>query len=407
MQTYSLFELNEYLKRVVALNFQDPIWIHAEINQISESRGNYYLELVEQDEKSGNVVAQSSAAIWYRSFLFIKNKVGDLLPSLLSAGTLVEIKVKVEFNERYGMKLIIEDINPEYTIGVLEMERKKILERLKKASVLDKNKSIRLPSVIQKIAVISSDRAAGYQDFVSQLNKNPYNYRFNIQLFQAAMQGRNTESEVLSAIDKIENSRTKFDTVVIIRGGGSKLDLSAFDNYNIGHRIATSRYPIVTGIGHDIDQTVADVVSHTSLKTPTAVANFIIEQNLFFEAEITQLWQNVVWLSNEKIKQETLRLEQIDYLVRAIPMEILRRNEEKIKNIEYQLHSIKNYELKKHSLELQAIDSMIKALDPEMVLKRGFAMVKQHGSYVSKYADLESGTLEIVMQDGSLELEKS
>ncbi|HPQ20538.1 MAG TPA: exodeoxyribonuclease VII large subunit [Saprospiraceae bacterium] len=407
MQTYSLFELNEYLKRVVALNFQDPIWIHAEINQISESRGNYYLELVEQDEKSGNVVAQSSAAIWYRSFLFIKNKVGDLLPSLLSAGTLVEIKVKVEFNERYGMKLIIEDINPEYTIGVLEMERKKILERLKKAGVLDKNKSIRMPSVIQKIAVISSDRAAGYQDFVSQLNQNPYNYRFDIQLFQAAMQGRNTESEVLSAIDKIENSRTKFNTVVIIRGGGSKLDLSAFDNYNIGHRIATSRYPIVTGIGHDIDQTVADVVSHTSLKTPTAVANFIIEQNLFFEAEITQLWQNVVWLSNEKIKQETLRLEQIDYLVRAIPMEILRRNEEKIKNIEYQLHSIKNYELKKHSLELQAIDSMIKALDPEMVLKRGFAMVKQHGSYVSKYADLESGTLEIVMQDGSLELEKS
>ena len=191
--SYSLYELNEYIRRVVALNFPEPIWVHCEIAQIKEVRGNVYLDLIQHDEGSDEIKAQISANIWYKSYLFLKNKLGALLPSLLSQGTNVSLKVQVEFSEKYGMKLIIEDIDPAYTIGQMEMKRQKILQQLTDEGLLHLNKLTDLPRVIQKIAVISSPNAAGYIDFINHLQGNSYGYKYAVQLFETALQGLNTE----------------------------------------------------------------------------------------------------------------------------------------------------------------------------------------------------------------------
>ena len=281
--SYSLYELNEYIRRVIALNFAEPIWVNAEISQIKEVRGNVYMDLVYHDDQTNEIKAQISAGIWFKSYLFLKNKLGALLPSLLSEGTHVLLKVQVEFTERYGMKLIVEDIDPSFTIGQMEMNRQKILQKLFDEGLTHQNKLTKLPVVIQRIAVISSDNAAGYIDFINHLSQNPYGYQFKTTLFRASLQGQNTEREVCQALNDISEDASKYDCTVIIRGGGSKLDLAWFDNFNIGARIAKSPIPVMTGIGHDINATVADTVAHTTLKTPTAAADFIISHNICFE----------------------------------------------------------------------------------------------------------------------------
>lgn len=406
MESYSLYQLNEYINRVIALNFPEPIWINAEIMQISETRGNVYMELIEQDEDTNQVKAQISAAIWYRSYLFIKNKVGDLLPSLLTSGTHVLLKVKVDYNERYGIKLIVEDIDPSFTIGQLEMERQKIIEKLNKSGVMQMNESLSLPTVIQRIAIISSETAAGYKDFVTQLESNIYGYQFKLTLFDAAMQGRSTEKDVLAAFNKIEEDIEKYDIVIIIRGGGSKLDLAAFDNYNIGHRIATFAKPVLTGIGHEIDNTVADLTSHTSLKTPTAVANFIIDNNLNFENKILQMWSDIQWIAKERVKQAALNLENMSHYLITIPREQLNLAKLNFHQIQEGIFTHSKHKIRNSQTALENAEKLINLLSPATTLKRGFVMVKQDNSFIESKKKLKKGALEIQFKDGVVKFEK-
>ena len=288
MESYSLFQLNEYIRRVIALNFREPLWIEAEIAQIKDSRGNQYLELIEKDEEGEGVIAQVSGAIWYRQVQFIKRKLGDIVYDLLEEGTQVRLKCKIDFHERYGLKLVIEDIDPNYTFGKLELKRQEIINKLEEGGLMDLNKGLIVPSVIQKIAVISSATAAGYQDFKNQLLNNGYGYTFKIDLYDGAVQGVNVESNTVNSIKEIIASKTNYDIVAVIRGGGSKLDLSGFDNYKIAEAIALSEIPFVIGIGHDIDSTVTDLVACLSLKTPTAVADYVIDRNMSYEARVEQ-----------------------------------------------------------------------------------------------------------------------
>jgi exodeoxyribonuclease VII large subunit len=406
MESYSLYQLNEYINRVIALNFPEPIWINAEIMQVSETRGNVYMELIEQDEDTNQVKAQISAAIWYRSYLFIKNKVGDLLPSLLTSGTHVLLKVKVDYSERYGIKLIVEDIDPSFTIGQLEMERQKIIERLSKSGVMQMNESLSLPSVIQNVAIISSETAAGYKDFVTQLESNIYGYQFNLSLFDAAMQGRSTEKDVLAAFDKIEKDIENYDIVIIIRGGGSKLDLAAFDNYNIGYKIATFPKPVLTGIGHEIDNTVADLTSHTSLKTPTAVANFIIDHNLHFENNILQMWSDIQWVTKEKVKQAMLTLENTSHYIRTIPKEQLNLAKLNFNQVKESIFTQARHKITHTFTEIENFEKLINILDPQTTLQRGFSIVKQAGNFIDSSKKLKKGNFEIQFKDGKVKLEK-
>ena len=382
--SYSLFELNEYIRRVVALNFPEPIWVHCEIAQIKEVRGNVYLDLVHHDESTDEVTAQISANIWYKSYLFLKNKLGALLPSLLAQGTNISIKVQVEFSEKYGMKLIIEDLDPAYTIGQMEMKRQKILQQLSDEGLMHLNKLKELPRVIQNIAVVSSPKAAGYIDFVNHLADNAYGYRYNIKLFEAALQGLNTEKDVCNAFQIIHDSKEYYDCILIIRGGGSKPDLAWFDNYNIGTAIAKSKLPVITGIGHDVDSTVADSVAFQSLKTPTAVADFLIEHNLDFESSIIETSRWITQIARQMIKNQEITLASMIQIVRYLPADILRKHQSNIDFTYKQIiHSAKN-KVKYHLQQLDLADQQIRISDPQMILRRGYAIVRQNTKIIGR-----------------------
>lgn len=400
-QSYSLYELNEYIKRVMALNFSEPIWINCEIAQIKEARGNYYLELVEQDDMD-NTKAQISAAIWYRSFLFIKNKLGALTNSLLTSGTHVQLKVQVDFNERYGLKLIIEDIDPSYTMGKLELARQNVLERLKAEGVTNLNKEIKIPAVIQKIAVISSETAAGYQDFITQCRENSYGYHIEITLFKAALQGQNTEREVSIALDEIKSKSGEYDAIAIIRGGGSKLDLSFFDNFNIGYKIATSPLPVITGIGHEIDSSVADLMACISLKTPTAVADFLIEKMAHFESSLIDISLNISNIARQQIKHNELELQYTMQTIVNVPRHLVLDQKNYLNTIIHQIETSVDVSLKSMKASLISIDAIIKANDPITIMNKGYATITQGKKLITNKEQIISGDIAINFKDGTI-----
>jgi len=388
-QSYTLYELNEYIKRVIALNFAESVWINCEISQVKEVRGNVYLDLVHHDDKTDEIKAQISANIWYKSYLFIKNKLGALLPSLLKEGTHVLLKVKVEFNERYGIKLIIEDIDPSFTIGQMEMNRQKILQRLQEEGLLHLNKQHNLPSVIQRIAVISSSNAAGYIDFINHLNTNTYGYKYLTTLYSAALQGLNTEREVCQALREIEDNKDKFDTIVIIRGGGSKLDLAWFDNFNIGSLIAKSALPVITGIGHDIDSTVTDIMAHTSLKTPTAVADYMINHNLEFESEILQKNHWISQMAQQLLKQQQFALQNVTQEILWIPKDKIRNGYMVLSNIQNTIYQDVFRKIQNHKDKMILIDKELYLSHPENILKKGYTIIRQNDKISKKSKDLD------------------
>lgn len=387
--SYSLYELNEYIRRVIALNFAEPIWVSCEISQVKEVRGNVYLDLIHHDEKTQDITAQISASIWYKSYLFLKNKLGALLPSLLREGTHVLVKVQVEFSERYGMKLIIEDIDPSFTIGQMEMNRQKILQKLSDDGLIGLNKDYRLPNVIKRIAVISSATAAGFIDFQNHLLENSYGYTYKISLYQVAMQGQNTEKDVTKAFESINELKNNYDCVLIIRGGGSKLDLSAFDNYNIGAKISKCQLPVLTGIGHDIDSTVADICASYSLKTPTAVADYIIEHNFKFETTLTEVTHWISRLASQLIKNKELELNQTVQILKIIPSEIIKNNQVSINYINQNISTAVKNLLNRHKEKLKTTDSNLVLLSPKNILKRGYAIVRQGANVVKRSKDLD------------------
>ena len=402
MEAYSLYEVNQYIRRVIALNFEEPIWIECEINQVSNSRGNLYIDLIEKDEESDKIIAKSQGTIWYRQYLFIKKKLDKLTDSILTAGIKVKLKVNIEFSERYGFSLNIIDIDPAFTFGQFELNRQKIIDQLRAKNLLDKNAAIELPLVIQKIAVISSETAAGYQDFMSHIQENAYGFDFEIYLYQAAMQGQNTEKEVTNAIAQAKKDGN--DVIAIIRGGGSKLDLASFDNYNIAFEVAASEIPVLTGIGHDIDQTVTDIVANKVLKTPTAVAEFIVEHNAEFEGEILYFLELIKREAQALLDERKENILSYQELIKLAPQNLIQLKHQMLNNFTYQLQMLSKNKIAQKNINLENYTSMLEVLDPKSILKRGFALVKEDGKYSSRKSDLKTNSkkLEIEFYDGSV-----
>ena len=402
MQAYTLFELNEYIKRVLALNFQEPIWITCEISQVKSVRGNWYLDLVEQNEH-GEIVAQSQAAIWARSYLFIKSKLGALINSILEPGTQVRIKISVDFTERYGLKLLIEDIDASFTIGQLELSRQMVIEKLKSEGILDKNKQRRLPVVIQRMAVLSSPDAAGYKDFTEHLRSNAYGFAFKIDLYQVSLQGQNTEPDVTRVLKQLASENHNYDCIIIIRGGGSKIDLAAFDNYNIAWHITQSKLPVITGIGHEIDISVADIVANQSLKTPTAVADFIVERNLHFEMDMISMLQEIHQSRDNKIKEKYLQLENISSYVGMAPQIKMNDTKYKLENIGQQILIAFETKLSTAKADLVSIEQQLSLAHPKNLLKRGFTIIKKNHRIVERSELLKEGDkIDIMFYDNHL-----
>jgi len=291
----TLFELNKKVKAAIHSSFADTYWVVAEISEIREVRnGHCYLELIEKDENTEQIVAKSRANIWAYTYRMLKPYFTSTTGQQLVSGLKVMLRVSIDFQEVYGFSLNVRDIDPTYTLGDMAQKKQAILNKLSEEGVIDMNKELELPMVPQKIAVISSPTAAGYEDFCNQLNSNPNNYQFYIKLFPAIMQGEKTEVSVTAALDRIYEYETLFDVVVIIRGGGSTSDLMCFDNYWIAYNIAQFPLPVFSGIGHERDETVVDYVAHTRLKTPTAVAEHLLELVSYFDNQLNDLKDAVV-----------------------------------------------------------------------------------------------------------------
>ena len=286
----SLTELQLIIRDTLYMSLPEMFWVTAEISELKENyAGHCYLELIEKNPDEKNIRARAKAIIWSNRYRFLKSLFENVTGESLREGLKVLVKAKVEYHELYGLSLIISDIDPAFTIGDLAMKRQLVIKKLEQEGVFSMNKDLDFPVLPQRIAIISSKNAAGYSDFINHLTTNSYGYVFYTALIESAMQGEETETGILNALDKIAENINLFDLVVIIRGGGSQTDLSWFDSYNIAYHVTQFPLPVLTGIGHDKDMSVTDMVANMALKTPTAAADYIIDTVAGVENHLTQM----------------------------------------------------------------------------------------------------------------------
>ena len=423
---FSLSAINNSLRQLFKEVFLEPIWIKAEISEIHKnSSGHCYLELIEKD-LANTIIARQKATIWANNYKTLEPYFESKAQTSLQAGLEVLILCHIEMHEVYGMSLNIVDINAEYTIGRLAIEKEGIIKQLTADGVIDLNRSLVFPDLPQRIAVISSETAAGYEDFVHQLESNSYGYKFSIDLFDARMQGSETEKSVIEAIDNIFENIDKYDVLVIIRGGGATTDISAFDSYNIASHIAQFPLPVICGIGHLRDKTILDIVSHTSVKTPTAAAEFIIDCLLRQEDRIDNIAYSVknrigLILEKEKgaigdmvrklsyIRQEYTVNERINIAERHQRLmesvrKILNKADVSVSYIAEKINTESNGEIKKHRNRIYLLEKTVALLSPEAVLKRGYTIVKQDNKFIKFATAIDKNkSFTVVFGDGAIE----
>lgn len=301
----TLYEFNRLIRAAIETDFPDTYFITSEIASMRVDRkGHCYIEFIQKDENG--VIAQIRATIWSYNYRIISHRFKTAAGITLSKGLKVMVEAEVSFHERYGLSLNILDIDPSYTLGEIAIKRREILERLSRENLINKNREIEFPVLPLKLAVISSPNAAGYEDFISHIRNNRYNYDFDVTLFSAIMQGDNAEPSIIEAFDKLLTFPDRFDLAIIIRGGGAEADLHCFDGYEIGKAVANLPIPLISGIGHERDRTVVDEVAHTSVKTPTAAAELIIQRVRDFHIMLvdleTRLMDSSTLLFNDTLK---------------------------------------------------------------------------------------------------------
>jgi exodeoxyribonuclease VII large subunit len=335
-----LSELNNRIKGVLQEAFPTTVWVIAEISEMKVNRsGHCYLVLVEKDEDSDEIRAQARGTIWSYTFRMLRPFFETTAGRALSEGMKVLVNASVEFHPLYGFSLNIRDIDPTYTLGDMARKRLEIINRLKGEGIFEMNKDLELPMVPQKVAVISSSTAAGYQDFQNQLNNNAYGYRFYTHLFPALMQGNQASESIIAALEHIYLYEDFFDVVVIIRGGGSQLDLSCFDDYELAFHITQFPLPVITGIGHEKDDTISDMVAHTRMKTPTAVAEFLVAGVMQFEVHLDELQQEFVNSVEEIMTESRQRLDNAVKTLKPVVQQLLFNRQKKLGRYVWQMES--------------------------------------------------------------------
>lgn len=384
----SLSLLNKLIREVVEDNFLDDVWIVAEISDVkSASSGHCYLELVEK--KNDKIIARIKANIWSFQYQKIASEFYSVTGKQLEKGMQILLLVGVSFHELYGISLVVKNINPTFTLGELERKRKEIIARLDREGLMQLNKNLELELVPKRIAVISSENAAGYEDFVNQIKSNAKGYCLEITLFQAVMQGDKTESSFLSALATIQAQLQNFDSLAIIRGGGASLDLAAFDSYNLAKAIAEFPLPVVSGIGHERDFTVVDYVVHTRLKTPTAVAEFYLQQFEEFEEYVVGLKEALVYLTRDLLSKEKNKSQKYRSNFALLCHSYVKTKDEKINRLGTQLNSSTNYLLSKSNRQIIQFKKEIGSL-PKYTIK------EQKQSLNRKLESIKSGVARLL-----------
>lgn len=393
----SLSELADLIAKGLKKTLEPSYWVVGEISEIQPNRnGHCYLELIEKNEDEPYPEAKMRAVIWANKYRMLAPYFESETGSPLCVGMKILVQVNVTYHALYGLALQISDINPTYTIGEDEQRRLKILRQLEEDGVLNMNKEIELPSVPQRIAVISSATAAGYQDFMQQLANNVDGIKFYTTLFPAAMQGVEVEQSIVAQLDAIAELYTEFDVVVIIRGGGSRSDLRWFDNYKIASYVAQFPLPVITGIGHDKDQSITDIVANTSLKTPTAVAEFLIDLATDFYSQIEDLQDNIHSLASTFVGEENDKLNsfqsnisnnlhisilqvkgRLDLYKQQLLHAHARKVQDELVHCTTSIQKIQNSVDKlfvKQQAKLQVLDNIILNANPEQILKKGYTL---------------------------------
>ena len=410
----SLYELNSLVRDVISMSLPDSYWVEAELSEAREGYGGHcYMELIEKDEHSNTPIAKAHASCWRNRWMLLKPQFERVTGQRIHAGMKVLLKVHAQFHENYGFSWIVDDIDPTYTMGDMARKRMEIIQTLKEEGVFDLQKELKLPMFCQRIAVISSATAAGYGDFCNQLADNGYGLQFTTALFAATMQGEGVEQSVISALNRINEEWENWDCVVIIRGGGATSDLSGFDTLALAENVANFPLPIITGIGHERDESVLDMISFQRVKTPTAAAAFLVDHLTEVYARIEDAQEAIVNYVKRRLQVERMKFERLstqiptlfslvkvrqsnrlDQLLNRLKVKAERIPADGLHRLEMLEARLKEPVARKLERELHRIDMLSQraiAQDPERLLGRGYSITLKDGKSIKDASQLKAG----------------
>lgn len=408
----SLAELSQLIKKTLDAQLEPSYWVVAEIGELRMNHsGHCYMEFI--DKKEEKLTAKIKATCWSYAYRNVSVWFEQATGMPLAPGMKVLANVVVQYHELYGLSLNVRDIDPSYTLGERARRRQEVINRLLQEGVYDMNRQLSLPEVPQRIAVISSSTAAGWGDFVNQLIPNPFRYRFEVTLFKAVMQGDAAEVSIIQALEQIYAREEAFDLVVLIRGGGAQTDLDCFDGYNLAAHLAQFPLPLLTGIGHERDETVADLVAHTKLKTPTAVAEFLLSGLRSFEERFLSLSEYIFSYTADYLEEQNRRLENYGKSIHTQSLFAFRQGRQKtarlsdslqrssallLKSRHRQLDTLQlglqrclGAGVKQQQLKLAHMEKTIELLKPENTLKRGYSITYANGQLIKNIESLQEG----------------
>ena len=424
----TLYELNCLVREVIDCEMPNEYWVEAELSECRESRGHCYMSLIQKDEKGATPIAKADAKCWASKWMMIRPYFERTTGQRLHPGMKVLLKVYAQFHEAFGFSWIVTDIDPTYTLGDMARKRQEIIRQLKEEGVFDLQKELSLPVFCQRIAVISSETAAGYGDFCNQLSENPYGFQFRTWLFPATMQGEEVERSIIAALNRINEACDKFDCVVIIRGGGATSDMSGFDTLALAENVANFPLPIITGIGHDRDESILDMVSHIRVKTPTAAAALLIDHLKHVLDTLEEAQGTIIHYAQQKLSTLQAQLSNIseaiprlfsivktrqearlDALYQRILSRIQQRSvvsQAEMTQLEQRLQTALERRITSERHRLEILEEKVHSLDPTLLLKRGYSITLHNGKAVKDPKTLQKGdTIETRLAHGIIHSE--
>ena len=399
----TLLELNRLVREVIESEMPHEYWVEAELSECRESRGHCYMELIEKDEHSATPIAKASAKCWAQKWMLVRPYFERTTGQRLAAGMKVLLKVYPQFHEAFGFSWIVTDIDPTYTMGDMARKRQEIIRQLKEEGVFELQKELELPVFSQRIAVISSETAAGYGDFCNQLSDNPYGFQFRTWLFPTIMQGEGTGQSIIAALEKIYTIINQFDCVVIIRGGGATSDMSGFDTLELAENVANFPIPIITGIGHERDESILDMVSHMRVKTPTAAAALLIDHLKMVLDTINNSQNSITRSVQQKLSTLNAQLLTVSEAIPRLFSIVKTRHEARLDAFGQKIPMLIERRLTNTCHQLEILEEKVKSLDPQLLLKRGYSITLHNGKAVRDPRQLRQGDeIETRLEKGTL-----
>ena len=387
----TLYELNSMVRENLERTMPDTWWVEAELSEMREVRGNCYMELVQKAPHGNTPLAKASAKCWRSAWPMVAAHFVRVAGCVPCVGMQVLLQVYAQFHEQYGFSWIVTDIDPTYTLGDMARKRREVVEKLKEEGVFDLNRQLQLPLFAQRIAVVSSTNAAGYGDFCRQLADNAYGFAFKVKLFAAVMQGEQVEPSVIAALTAIYEEADEFDAVVIIRGGGATSDLSGFDTLALAEHVANFPLPVITGIGHDRDETVLDLVAFANVKTPTAAATFFIEHSAAVSERVEQLSLRMVNALRRRMEAERARVQRMANVLVPVVKACIVGQRHRIDMMAQRMPHLLKARIREEEHRLQLLAQRMEAADPARLLSRGFSITLHEGRVVTNAMQLHEG----------------